>query len=249
MGLLEHKVVVVTGASRGIGAATAAAAAREGASVVCAARSEEGLSAVVDHIHNVGGVAISVPTDVTDVESVKHMVQVGVERFGRIDGAFNNAGALCGGFLADLAEDDWDAVVAVNLRGTFLCMKYEIRAMLDQESPGSIVNAASIGAHVGVAHVPAYCASKHGVIGLTKSVALEYGERGIRVNSVSPGAVDTEMLVGPGGQDETSEIARAAALRRIGDPVEVARTVVFLLSDHASFITGTDVNVDGGRIR
>ena len=105
------------------------------------------------------------------------------------------------------------------------------------------------GAHVGVAHVPAYCASKHGVIGLTKSVALEYGERGIRVNSVSPGAVDTEMLVGPGGQDETSEIASAAALRRIGDPVEVARAVVFLLSDHASFITGTDVNVDGGRIR
>jgi A-factor type gamma-butyrolactone 1'-reductase (1S-forming) len=248
MGALDGKVVLVTGASRGIGAASARAAAAEGARVVCAARSTQALDDLVAQIATDGGEATAVHADVAVASSVEAMVGQAIARFGRLDGAVNNAGVLVPGFVADLADEDWDAVMGVNLRGVFLCMKHELRAMLEGGRGGAIVNVASIGAHRGVKHVPAYSASKHGVIGLTKSAALEYGEHGIRINAVSPGAVPTELVAGPGGPVDTVSLAADAALHRMGIPEEIANVVVFLLSDAASFMTGVTTHVDGGRV-
>jgi A-factor type gamma-butyrolactone 1'-reductase (1S-forming) len=243
---LVGKVLLITGASRGMGAATARAAARAGALVACAARDQKALMRLVEDIRSEGFQALAVPTDIADGDAVQRMVRTTLERLGRLDFAFNNAGTHRPGFVHELAEDDWDAVMNVNLRGLFLCMKHEISAMRDCGRGGVIVNTASVGAHRGVWESPVYSASKHGIIGLSKSAALVYGDEGIRINVLSPGPIQTELLSGAAADGRIAELAAATSLKRLGQPDEIATVVLFLLSEEASFITGTTVVVDGG---
>lgn len=246
-GLLAGKVAIITGASRGIGAATARTFAVEGAAVVLAARDEQALVALAREISAAGGRALAVPTDVGDPASVANLIQRALDAYGRLDAAFNNAA----GFhrptpLADVAVEDYDRAVRVNLRGVFLCMKYEITAML-AGGGGAIVNMSSTAGLSGVRGMSSYAATKHGVIGLTKSAALDYAERGIRVNAVAPGPILTERL-GSLSDEVRAPVARAVPMRRIGQPGEVAAAVAWLCSDQASFITGATVTIDGGRL-
>ncbi len=245
---LENQVVIVTGASRGIGAAAARAIAAAGAAVVLAARDEHALSAVADTIAASGGQALAVPTDVTSPQSVEHMVAQTVDRFGRLDAALNNAAG--GGhpptLLADVAVDDFDSALAVSLRGVFLAMKYELPAMLESGG-GAIVNMASTAGLDAVGGLAGYVSSKHGLIGLTRVAALDYADRGIRVNAVAPGPILTDRLE-QAGEEAQRQAALAMPMRRIGRADEVAAAVVWLLSDHASFITGVALPVDGGKL-
>ena len=245
---LENQVVIVTGASRGIGAAAARAIAAAGAAVVLAARDEHALSAVADTIAASGGQALAVPTDVTSPQSVEHMVAQTVDRFGRLDAALNNAAG--GGhpptLLADVAVDDFDSALAVSLRGVFLAMKYELPAMLESGG-GAIVNMASTAGLDAVGGLAGYVSSKHGLIGLTRVAALDYADRGIRVNAVAPGPTLTDRLE-QAGEEAQRQAALAMPMRRIGRADEVAAAVVWLLSDHASFITGVALPVDGGKL-
>ena len=244
--LLERKVAIVTGASRGIGAATARALAAAGAGVVLAARDEQALLAVAGEINADGGDALVIPTDVTDPRSVERLVEHVVKTAGRLDVAFNNAGH---GHqptpLAELADAEFGEVLAVNARGVFLAMKYEIAAMLTAGG-GAIVNMTSTAGLHGVKGIAGYVAAKHAIVGLTKTAALDYAEHGIRVNAVAPGPIDTHRLAALPEQVR-NQIASAVPLRRIGKPEEVASTVAWLLSDQASFITGATVPIDGGK--
>ncbi len=245
--LLESKVAIITGASRGIGAVAARAFAAAGAVVVLAARDEGALAAVAEQITAGGGRALALPTDVGDPGAVERMVHRTTETFGRLDAAFNNAGS--GHMpkpLADVAVDEFDSTVRAHLRGVFLCMKYEIPAML-ANGGGAIVNMSSGAGLRGVPGIGAYVASKHGIIGLTKSVALDYAERGIRVNAVAPGPIGTERLGGL-SDEQRAPIARAVPLRRVGRPEEVAAAAIWLCSDQASFITGATIPIDGGKL-
>jgi NAD(P)-dependent dehydrogenase (short-subunit alcohol dehydrogenase family) len=245
--LLEGKIAIITGASRGIGAVAAQAFAQAGAAVVLAARDEGALSAVAEQITARGGRALAVPTDVGDPSAVARLVRKTIDVFGRLDVAFNNA---AGGRhpptpLADVAVDAFDSVVRVTLRGVFLCMKYEIPAML-ATGGGAIVNMSSTAGLRGVGGIGAYVASKHGVIGLTKSVALDYARHGIRANAVAPGPIATKRLVLPDAQRDL--IVRGVPVQRVGRPEEVAAVVVWLCSDQASFITGATIPIDGGKL-
>jgi NAD(P)-dependent dehydrogenase (short-subunit alcohol dehydrogenase family) len=244
--LLEGKVAIVTGASRGIGAVTARALAAAGAGVVLAARDEPALLAVVGEILADGGDALVVPTDVSDPRSVERLVKQVVKSAGRLDLAFNNAGY---GHqptpLAELAEADFDEVLAVNARGVFLAMSYEIAAMLEAGG-GAIVNMTSTAGVRGVKGIAGYVAGKHAIVGLTKTAALDYAEHGIRVNAVAPGPIDTHRLAALPDQAR-DHIASVVPLGRIGKPEEVAATVAWLLSDQASFISGAVIPVDGGK--
>ena len=242
---LGGKVIIVTGAGQGIGRAAALAFAACGARVVLAGRQtgscEQALSAFPPDQ------TMMVPTDVRDEQSVAHLVDMTVRRFGRLDAAFNNAGTF--GNFAPLHDDDldnFDQVVATNLRGTWLCTKHEIRAML-ATGGGAIVNCASVAGHIGHAQSAIYSATKHGVIGLSKSAALQYARRGIRVNAVSPGSTDTPMLrsIYP-TEDQLSARGSRAPLGRIGQPDEIAQAVLWLCSPMASYVTGQTVVVDGG---
>jgi NAD(P)-dependent dehydrogenase (short-subunit alcohol dehydrogenase family) len=243
--LLEGRVAIVTGASRGIGAAAARAFARAGASVALAARDAEALARLAREI---GDGALAVPADLTDPESARRMVEATVEKFGRLDTAFNNAGG--GGHLptplADVAIDDFDSMVAVSLRGVLLSMKYEIPAMLEAGG-GAIVNMSSTAGLEAVAGLGAYVSSKHGVIGLTKSAALDYGAQNIRINAVAPGPILTERLE-QAGEEIQRRAGMAMPMRRIGRPEEVAAAVTWLCSDQASFITGATLSIDGGKL-
>jgi NAD(P)-dependent dehydrogenase (short-subunit alcohol dehydrogenase family) len=245
---LEARVAIVTGASRGIGAAAARALAGAGAAVVLAARDEEALAFLVEEIEVAGGSALAVRADVTVPESVEELVNRTVDAYGRVDAALNNAAG--GGHvpipLADVAVEDFDSALAVNLRGVFLTMKYEIPAML-ANGGGAIVNMASTAGLDAVAGLAAYVSSKHGLIGLTKVAALDYASRGIRVNALAPGPILTDRLE-QAGEEAQRQAALAMPMRRIGRSEEVAAAVVWLLSDQASFITGATLVIDGGKL-
>jgi NAD(P)-dependent dehydrogenase (short-subunit alcohol dehydrogenase family) len=246
-GLLAGKAALITGASRGIGAAAATAFAQAGAAVVLAARDERALDDLVRDIRTAGGRALAVPTDVTDASAVEALVRRTLETFGRLDAAFNNAGeGHAPTPLADLTVDDFDRAVRTALRGVFLSMKYEIAAML-ASGGGAIVNMSSTAGLRGVRGIAGYSASKHGVIGLTQSAALDYAERNVRINTIAPGPIATHRIAQlPDAARDT--IAAAVPMHRLGQPQEVAALAVWLCSDQASFMTGAVVPVDGGRL-
>ena len=248
MGELIGKVAVVTGASTGIGRAAALALTAEDAAVVIADVDGERGEEVAAEIKDKGGTALFVRTDVSDETDAAAMVSRAVEAFGGLDLAFNNAGTE--GLTAithECAPENWHRTLAVNLTGVWFCMRYEIPAMLERDG-GSIVNCSSVAGLVGFASIPAYTASKHGVIGLTRTAALEYAEQGIRVNAVCPGVIDTEMVERFTGQQPDAEAALLATepLGRFGRPEEIADAVVWLCSARSSFVTGQAIAVDGG---
>jgi NAD(P)-dependent dehydrogenase (short-subunit alcohol dehydrogenase family) len=246
-GLLEGKVAIVTGASRGIGASAGRAFALAGATVVLAARSEAPLKELAERIGSAGGRAEAVPTDVTDLDAVERLIRGAVERHGRLDAALNNAGeGALQGPLADVAPSDFDRVIDVHLRGTFLCMRHEIAAMLESGG-GSIVNMVSTAGVGGWRGLGAYVAAKHGMVGLTRSAALDYAAQGIRINAVAPGPIMNDRIASL-SDEQREPIAGAVPMHRIGEPEEVAATVAWLCSDWASYITGAVVPVDGGQL-
>jgi NAD(P)-dependent dehydrogenase (short-subunit alcohol dehydrogenase family) len=248
---MRDKVALITGASSGIGRATAEAFAAKGAKVVLAARREDELSALASEIEGKGGKASFVITDVSVAQDVGRMVTHTLETFGRLDYAVNNAG-IEGQFagVVDLAEEEWDRVLDINLKGVFLCLKYEARAMIARGHGGAIVNVGSINSFLGFASGAAYVSSKHGLIGLTTSVSAELAPQGIRVNIVCPGIIMTPMhqrgRVLLGDEIYDTVLQQRVHTRRAGRPEEIANTVVFLCSDEASYITGTTLTPDGG---
>lgn len=245
--LLGGKVAIVTGASRGIGAASAHAFAEAGATVVLAARTAQAIATIADEINSNGGRALAVPTDVTDPESVERLVETTLTSFGRLDVAFNNAGAgQMPKPLADISFEDFEAGLKGNLYGAFLGMKYEIPAML-AAGGGAIVNMSSTAGLQGAPGMGPYSAAKHGVVALTKSAALDYGKSNIRVNAIAPGPIVNEQMSRL-PEDRLQQIARFIPLGRLGRTEEVARAAVWLCSDDASFITGAVLSIDGGRL-
>jgi NAD(P)-dependent dehydrogenase (short-subunit alcohol dehydrogenase family) len=244
------KVALVTGGASGIGRACAQLFAREGASVVVSDVAVEGGEETVRLIGEDGGEASFVEADVSKALEVESLVRRALEAYGRLDYAFNNAGieGRMATNTADYPEEDWDRVIAVNLKGVWLCMKHEIDQMLAQGG-GSIVNNSSVEGLVGLQGTSAYAASKHGVVGLTKTAALEYAQSGIRVNAVCPGLIRTPMVERYTGGDAETEAQWAAIFEpvgRMGSPDEVAEAVVWLCSEAASFVTGHAMAVDGG---
>ncbi len=247
-GSLQGKVVLVTGGGSGIGRATAQLIAKQGAKVMIADYVPDGAERTVKLIKEAGGEASCIATDVSVTRQVEAMVAKTVETYGRIDCAFNNAG-IEGKMLDTVAypEEMFDRVIAINLKGVWLCMKYEIAQMLKQGG-GSIVNTASAAGLVAVEQLSAYNASKHGVVGLTKTAALEFAQKNIRVNCVCPGLINTPMvarMIDTGGMNERDFIA-AEPVARMGKPEEIGEGVVWLLSDAASFVTGHSMAIDGG---
>jgi NAD(P)-dependent dehydrogenase (short-subunit alcohol dehydrogenase family) len=248
--LLEGKVALVMGASRGIGAEIARAYAAAGAGVVLAARDEQALLRVADEIEGAGGHAIAVRADVSSEADVRAAVRVAIDEFGRLDVATNNAaGGAPPTPLADLQLADFEQSIRTNLVGGFLAIKHEIAAMLENDGPvrGAIVNISSTAGLEGVASLAGYSATKHGLIGLTKVAALDYAERGIRVNAVAPGPILTHDLE-RAGEKYQRMAAEAMPMRRIGLPSEVADAVIWLSSEQSSFVTGTTVVIDGGKM-
>ncbi len=244
VGELQGRTAIITGAAGGIGAVSARLFAEAGANVVCADLSLEGAQAVAAGLPS----AIAVRVDVADSASVAAMVAAAVERFGRLDCAFNNAGIEIEATRTHKADEDvFDRTLAVNLKGVFLCLKHEIAAML-QTGGGSIVNTASIAGVGGAPGMPAYAASKHGVIGLTRTAALEYARNGIRVNAVCPGVVRTAMMEAAiaAAPARAERVAGMHPMNRVAEPEEVARAALWLCSDGASFVTGDALRVDGG---
>jgi NAD(P)-dependent dehydrogenase (short-subunit alcohol dehydrogenase family) len=247
--MLEGKVIIITGASSGIGAAAARVFAREGAAVALGARSVERLRDLADELEAAGHRAVPVGCDVTRPDDVRGLVATALERFGRIDGGFNNAGiSQGGGALADVDDERFDELVAVNLKGVWLAMRAEIRALLAAGSGGAIVNNSSVGGLRGGAGLSCYSATKHAVIGLTRSAAHDYGRYGVRVNAIAPGTTDTPMIAAwkrrePGVRERLDAMT---PLGRGAEPREVAEAAAWLLSDRASYVSGAVLAVDGG---
>lgn len=244
--ILTGKVALIAGASRGIGAETARAFARAGAAVVLGARDEQAVESVAADIRAAGGQALAVRTDVADAASMESLVEQAVGTFGRLDAAFNNATAgPMPAPLADIDPAEFDQGIATNIRGTFLGLKYQIPAML-RTGGGTIVNMASGAGLTGVANLAAYVAGKAGIIGLTKVAALDYADRGVRVNVVAPGPILTHHLEAA-GEEAQRQAGLSAPMRRIGQSSEVADVVLWLCSDRSSFVTGTVIPIDGGQ--
>ncbi len=242
------KVALVTGAASGMGLAAAQAFAEAGAAVALADFREDIVKAEARKLAVAGHKVIAIRCDVSDDAQVEHMVDRIVSEFGRLDAAFNNAGVM--GHIAPTAEsarEDWDRVIGINLRGVWSSMKYELRQMQRQGS-GAIVNNASVGALTGNPGIASYIASKHGVVGLTRTAALEYIQHGIRVNAVNPGLIDTQIArdVVRGDEHAYNEIAKNVPIRRAGLPEEIASAVLWLCSPGASYVVGHALTVDGG---
>lgn len=242
------KVALVTGAASGMGLATAKAFAEAGASVVLADFKEDAVKSAAEILVAAGRRAIAVRCDVSDDADVEAMVGRTVAEFGRLDAAFNNAGVMAR--IAPTAEstrEEWDRVIGVNLRGVWSCMKHELRQM-ERQGSGAIVNNASVGALTGNPGIGSYIASKHGVVGLTRTAALEYVKHGIRVNAVNPGLIDTQVArdVVAGSEEAYAEIAKHVPIGRAGRPEEIASAVLWLCSPGASYVVGHALTIDGG---
>jgi NAD(P)-dependent dehydrogenase (short-subunit alcohol dehydrogenase family) len=251
VGLLDGKSVLITGGGGGIGRATALAFAREGARVAVADAALAAAQETVASINRAGGQAMSLTGDVTDAKVVEGTVKSVVTAYGRLDCAFNNAGIAgfqvdaSGRKTAEWSEASFDRMIAVNLKGVWLCMKYELDQMVAQGG-GSIVNTASIAGLIGLPTSSAYVAAKHGVVGLTKTAALEYASDNVRVNAVCPGYIETPMTEATMRSPRGAEIMAKVPFRRMGKPEEIAEMVVWLCCDRASFVSGAAYNVDGG---
>ena len=247
---IENKVALVTGAGSGMGLAAAQAFAAEGAAVALVDINEEAARTAAGRLVAAGHKAVAIPCDVTDESQVKAMVEQTVSAFGRLDVAFNNAGVQSlAAETADATSEEFDRVNAINLRSVWLCMKYELIQMRSQGS-GAIVNNSSIGGLIGIPGRAIYHATKHGVIGLTKSAALEYATRGIRINAVCPGAIETPMVAAMIAKEPETmkDITKEQPIGRLGRPEEVASAVVWLCGSGASFVIGQALAVDGGYI-
>ncbi len=248
-GILEGKVALITGAGSGIGRATSKIFAREGAKLVLADVVEDAGRQTLAMVADTGHDAIFVKTDVANAAEVDATVAKAVATYGRLDCAFNNAGIEgATGLTHECTRENWDRVLAINLTGVWLCMKAELAQMLKQGKGGAIVNTSSGAGLAGVRGMPAYVAAKHGVAGLTRAAAIEYGKHGIRVNAVCPGPIRTPMMERLLGvrPDAEARFARGGPLRRLGEPGEIGETVAWLCSDHASYVTGLPMPVDGG---
>jgi NAD(P)-dependent dehydrogenase (short-subunit alcohol dehydrogenase family) len=245
---LQNKVAIVTGGTSGIGRDTAVLFAKEGAKVVVAGRRQAEGEETVDLIRAAGGDGIFVQTDVSKTTDVQGLVQKTIERFGRLDIGFNNAG-IEGNWIpiAEQPEEDFDRTIAINLKGVWLCLKYEIQQMLKQGGGGAIVNMSSVAGFIGSAGAATYCATKHGVIALTKGAALETATKGIRVNAICPAVIETPMGERLFGAPEARKFSLGLhPIGRFGQPMEVAEAVLWMCSDRASFMTGQSLVLDGG---
>ena len=242
----KDKVALVTGAAGGMGAATAIELARLGAAVMAVDINGDGAEATASGIREGGGAAHSYAGDVANVDTQEHIVATVLQKFGALHYAVNNAG-ISGlfGALPDITVDDWRRVVNVNLDAIFYGMKFQLPA-IEAAGGGAVVNIASIYAHLGLPRLDAYTASKHAVRGLTRSVAIEYATRGVRINAVSPGPILTPLV--EANPEQSARIAAKVPMKRMGKPIEIAKAVAFLLSEDASFITGAEIVVDGGRM-
>ncbi len=246
---------MITGGASGIGRVAALSFARKGAKVVIAGRNAEEGNKALDLLKEITDEAAFVQSDVTRESDVENMISETIKKFGQLDAAFNNAGIEGPNkLLADQTEADFETIVNVNLKGTFFCMKHQISTFMEQGRAGAIVNNASIAAHVGMPEGSIYAASKHGVVGLTKTAAMEYGAHNIRANVVSPASIHTTMLdrylednatLGA-GDEAVRSLTQKISLRRLGAPEEVADVAVWLCSDEASFVTGECIRVAGG---
>jgi NAD(P)-dependent dehydrogenase (short-subunit alcohol dehydrogenase family) len=242
------KVALVTGAASGMGLATAQAFAEAGAAVVLADFKEDAVKSAAEKLVAAGHKALAVRCDVSDDAQVAAMVDRTVAEFGRLDAAFNNAGIMAQiAPTADSTREDCDRVIGINLRGVWSCMKHELRQM-ERQGSGAIVNNASVGALTGNPGIASYIASKHGVVGLTRTAALEYVKRGIRVNAVNPGLIDTQIARDVVNRDEQAyaELAKHVPIARAGSPEEIASVVLWLCSSGASYVVGHALTVDGG---
>src|SRR6516225_11144898 len=246
--MFSNKVALVTGAASGMGLATARAFVEAGAAVVLADYRQDQVDAEAKKFTTAGYKAIAIGCDVSDDAQVAAMVDSTVAHFGRLDAAFNNAGVMAHiAPTADSTREEWDRVIGINLRGVWSCMKHELRHMLRQGS-GAIVNNASVGALTGNPGIGSYIASKHGVVGLTRTAALEYIKHGIRINAINPGLIDTQIArdVVSGDEQAYAEIAKSVPIGRAGRPEEIASVVLWLCSPGASYIVGHALTVDGG---
>ncbi len=241
---LEGKVAIVTGAAQGIGKAISLLLARRGADVVSADINIEKAEETASEIESIGRRSIAVKVNVADPEDVERMVQTVIERFGKIDILVNNAGITRDRLILRMTEEDWDAVMDINLKGTFNCTKSCIRHMSRQKS-GKIVNIASVVGEMGNAGQANYAASKAGVIGFTKTIAREFAQRGINVNAIAPGYIQTPMTEAL-PEKVKEELKRLIPMERLGQPEDVAQAVLFLVSEASSYITGQVLNVNGG---